>query len=126
MSSLVGTQQAIYDRLSGSAALQALGVTVYFDRAPDGLAGPHVVVGDSTEVPRDTLARRGEEGTETVHSWAPAPSGKLARQIDAAVKAALEGAPLTGITRCRSEFAGMLSEPKWNHMVRRFRLWTRA
>lgn len=61
-------QQAIYQALSGDAALSAM-VSGIFDRPPQGGDFPYVTLGESTIADRSTIATSGTEHLVTLHVW---------------------------------------------------------
>jgi len=58
-------QQAVYGVLSTDAALLAL-VPGMYDEVPENRTFPYLVLGDATETPLDTFARKGRIATITV------------------------------------------------------------
>lgn len=60
---------AVYTRLNSDATLTTtIGASVY-DDVPIAAEPPYVTIGETTEVPRDTMGRTGRDMTLTVHVW---------------------------------------------------------
>lgn len=60
---------AVYSRLSADATLvTTLDCSVY-DDVPDSDDFPYLVIGDLTEIPRDTMGVTGRDLTLTLHIW---------------------------------------------------------
>jgi hypothetical protein len=64
-------QKAIYDRLTGNAALMAI-VSGVFDSVPEAQAFPYITIGDDTAVDFGTHTWKGQNLTITIHSWSMA------------------------------------------------------
>ena len=85
-------QQAIYAALTANAAVTALCGGRVFDAVPRGSAFPYVVIGEAEERDAGTGA---SEHRLALHLWSRGGGSREIKQLAAAVKAALDGAPLT-------------------------------
>lgn len=124
----VDLAEAIYETLSADAGLTALiGTGRVYDHVKAGALPPYVVIGDGTaaDISGDTVDA--QEHTLTVHCWSDTPSSLQAKQMIAAVRAALHNASLTLTSgRCpniRCEYHETLRDPDGitHHGVMRFR-----
>ena len=122
-------QAAIYDVLSGDAALGAL-ISGVFDEVPEGTACPYVVIGEALETPANSHDRFGRETVETLHVWSDHRGFSRVSEIAARVVALLDHQPLTIAGHhhvvTRYEFGQQLSDPvpHLRHTVLRFRVIT--
>ena len=83
MSAAEPLQRAVYDLLTGSAALAELGCEVY-DEVPEGAATPYLVLGEVDELADDTHTGLGSLVTITVHAWSRYRGYReVARSLDA-------------------------------------------
>lgn len=96
MSAASALQKAIYDRLSGDAALTALiGGNAVTDRRLAEPAAPLVVIAGIDSTDHSTATEPGEEHIVTLDIWSDASGHRQAQAIAAAVRAALHDAALT-------------------------------
>lgn len=95
MSAASALQKAIFARLSGDAALNALvGTTGITDRRLAEPASPLVVITGIDSTDHSTASEPGEEHTVTLEVWSEAAGHKQAQAIAAAVRTALHDAAL--------------------------------
>lgn len=131
MSAMTPLQQAIYDRLSGSAELQTAGFAV-FDEPPSlTYQGSYIVIGEGTEVEGPgSHSTRAYEATETLHIWAKGESTLKARQVLEILRDAMESERLEieghETLWCRLEFSTVMKETGWRHIPARFRIVTES
>ncbi len=94
--SLPELQRAIYGVLSNDTTLGAL-VTGVFDwgGVPESQAYPYVTIGDATEVPFNTLGKRGYQTTVTLHIWSRALGFAEVYSILARLNTLLDQEPLS-------------------------------
>lgn len=103
-------QAALLTRLSGDAALTGLlGGAAIHDRPPVGTAFPYVTFGPAATFDWSTGTEPGDEHLVTLHVWTRQAGKKQALDIAAAIRAAIEGAPLAlaGHTLTLIRFAGL-------------------
>lgn len=81
-------QTGIYSALSENVGLQSLGVRVY-DSVPEETVYPYLQIGDETSVPFDTDTNSGIDTTFMVHTWTQNRGRAQAKEIMAAVYAAI-------------------------------------
>lgn len=98
MSTLRPLYRALMERWKEDAGIAAaVGDSVFEGEAPQGTPRPFIVIATATEVPNNTLGRRGFENTVTAHGWAEKTATRSALDIEfemlEAMNAALE-APL--------------------------------
>ncbi|MFF8473882.1 DUF3168 domain-containing protein [Streptomyces sp. NPDC015414] len=86
-------QAAVYESLTGSAALMAL-VSGVYDEVPEPAPYPYVSFGSITEHPDDAHDAQGLDVIVTLHVWSKAPGFAQAYAIFAALDAALDRVPL--------------------------------
>lgn len=79
-----GLQKAIFDALTGDAALMGM-VTGVFDRPPQGTAFPYVTLGEATVVDGSDKTNAGQEHTLTLHAWSRERGRKEVKDIMAQV-----------------------------------------
>lgn len=91
-------QDAVYTRLSGDSTLvTTLGASVY-DYPPEGAAYPYVTLGESTEVPSDTMGQTGRDVTLTLHYWSQVKGMEQVHKIHNRVDELLNDWQPTGLT----------------------------
>ena len=96
MSAASALQKAIFARLSGFAALTALvGANGITDHRLGEPASPLVVIAGIDSTDHSTATEAGEEHTVTLEAWSEAGGHRQVQAIAAAVRSALDNAPLT-------------------------------
>lgn len=94
-------QAAIYTKLMPGGTLDsqlaALGVVGVFDlrAVPDNQPFDYLIIGDSHEMPMNTLGRRGYEVTTTIHIFSRQRGAKATDGMIARLNALLDQQPLT-------------------------------
>lgn len=84
-------QRAVFDRLSGFS-----GMPDVYDHVPQAADSgsavpfPYVTIGDDIHIPFDTDDSVGAESTITIHSWSRARGRKEVKEIQAAIRSALQ------------------------------------
>lgn len=123
--------QAVYQALVDSAGVGALIGDRIYDEVPQGAATfPYVVIGEATALPFDGQTLDGMEQTLTLHIWSRYPGQKEAKQIMAAVAAALDDRALSvsghTLVNLRFEFSEVFTDEdrKTRHGVQRYRIVT--
>jgi hypothetical protein len=122
-------QAAVYDLLTGDAALMGL-VTGVWDEVPEGTAYPYVVIGEALEQPEGAHDRFGRQTVITLHVWTDTRGFTATTQITARLVALLDHQPLTIAghhhVSTRYEFSQTLRDPKphLRHIPIRFRIFT--
>lgn len=108
MSHLWPWQKAVVKAIEDSSAMRALlaGDAVYDGEAPNGAPFDYIVVGDKTEVPKNTFAGRGFNITGTLHIWSDYKGSKSCLEILAELNRTLDGKLLDmdGATMMRLAF----------------------
>lgn len=94
MSFETAVQTAIYQALSGNAALAAL-VTGVYDNVPQGTAFPYVSIGQDVHNEWDTDTTQGSDCSITIHVWSRKRGRKEVKAIQAAIYDVLHRADLT-------------------------------
>lgn len=110
MSYETAVQTAVYDALTGDAALAAL-VEGVFDAVPQDQSFPFVTIGEDIHNEWDTNTTLGSDCSITVHTWSRGRGRKETKEIQGAVYDALHRASLTyaGYRFVSVEFAGSQS-----------------
>lgn len=122
-------QQMVYATLTADAGVKALVGTParVYDNPPANPTFPYVTIGDDTARESGAQTFDGQEITLTIHAWSRYGGRKEAKQIAAAVYAALhdQSPSLTGgtLVNLRYEFGTTMQDPDgltW-HAASRFR-----
>lgn len=130
-SASLSLQTAIYDALTGDAALMAL-VDAIYDHVPEDAALPYVQIGDGSVSPFSATGLEGEDHKLTLHVWTQAHGLSGAKQIMAAVRDVLDGAALTvggaHLVLMSFTFSDILRDPEagTQHGVLQFRALTQS
>jgi hypothetical protein len=133
--SQLAVQSAVLAALQGAPALTALladGAGGVYDSVPAESAYPYVVIGEATAVPGEADSKDADvmEQTLTLHTWSRYLGLAEAKQIMAAVVAALDQANLSisghSLVLLRFEFSSTFLDPDGltRHGVQRFRVIT--
>lgn len=89
-------QQAIYTKLTGTAAVTALVGSRIFDGKPDQApAFPYIIIGEMTGTDFDTKSTDGEETVLNIDTFSKYNGNKEARQIMGTIHGALHKANLS-------------------------------
>ena len=126
-------QVAIYQRLTGDAALAGL-VTGVYDEVPEGTAYPYVRIGDHLSIDDNAHGQYGREIPSTIHIWTQARGNAQGQDIanrivelldhqHRALSALLAGHRVVSI-RCEFDQALKDPNPELRHHVLRFRIIT--
>jgi len=88
-------QSAVHGALVGDAGVAALVGARVFDHVPADAVFPYLVIGETSGVPFDDKVKSGMVQALGVHTWSRARGATEAKEIMAAVAAALHRAGLT-------------------------------
>lgn len=88
-------QTAVYGALVANAGVTALIGSRVYDHVPADAAFPYVVIGETEAEPFDDKTKSGMVQAFGVHTWSRARGAKEAKDVMAAVSAALHRAGLT-------------------------------
>lgn len=122
-------QKAIYDALVANGALAAL-VTGVYDHVPASAVLPYVTLGPASAADWSSASFDGQDHDVTVDVWSEAPGHGEAKQILAAVYAALHGVDLAldgaSLVMLRYRFSDVFTDADGEavHGVMRFRALT--
>lgn len=130
-SPLLPIQTAMYEALTGDTALMAL-VTGVYDFVSEKAVYPYVVIGEATEIPRNSQDRFGWETVPTLHVWDKYRGYARVLRIGERIGEVLDHAPLTipgyDHVATRFEFSQTLTDPEppgdIRHLVLRHRIVT--
>lgn len=126
-------QQAIFDALTGAAALTALlgdGAAGVYDDVPENATFPYVTIGETFLSPFDTKTEIGVEHVVVLHIWSRYEGAKECKQIMTAIYDALNRAALSvsgqTVVDSRFTFAQTMRDPdgETRHGIQRFTVWT--
>ena len=126
-------QSALFARLMADGNLLALCDGRIHDRRPESSAFPHVVIGEANCVDDGSKSRPGQVHSLTLHVWSRYRGKAQAKQILAALGAALHCQPLTlgegsAWVNGRVTYSAVLDDPDGvtSHGVLRLRVVTEA
>ncbi|GGZ28018.1 DUF3168 domain-containing protein [Streptomyces nitrosporeus] len=130
-SPLLPIQKAMYGALTGDSALMALATGVY-DYVPETAAYPYIVIGEATEIPRNSHDRFGWETVPTLHVWDQYRGYARVLRIGSRIGEVLDHQALTipgyNLVEIRFEFSQTLTDPEppgdIRHLVLRHRIVT--
>ena len=81
---------AVYLRLSSDSTLTTTLDCPVYDDVPDSDDFPYLVIGDLTEMPRDTMGKTGRDMTLTLHIWSQFKGNDQVMDIQNRVDALLD------------------------------------
>jgi hypothetical protein len=124
-------QKAMLAALKADEVLQGL-VTGAYDYVPERAVYPYIVIGEATEIPRNSLNRYGWETVPTLHVWDQYRGFARVLRIGERIGEVLDHQPLAlpGYTHVatRFEFSQTLTDPEppgdIRHLVLRHRIVT--
>lgn len=130
-SPLLPIQTAMFAAMTGDAALMGL-VTGVYDYVPETAVYPYIVIGEATEIPRNSQDRYGWETVPTLHVWDKYRGYSRVLRIGSRIGVLLDHQRLTipgyDLVAIRFEFSQTLTDPEppgdIRHLVLRHRIVT--
>ncbi|MFJ8446834.1 DUF3168 domain-containing protein [[Kitasatospora] papulosa] len=130
-SPLLPIQKAMYGALTGDAALKAM-VTGVYDYVPETAVYPYIVIGEATEIPRNSHDRFGWETVPTLHVWDKYRGYSRVLRIGSRIGEVLDHQALIvpgyDVVEVKFEFSQTLTDPEppgdIRHLVLRHRIVT--
>lgn len=130
-SPLLPIQTAMFGALTGDSTLMAL-INGVYDYVPETAVYPYIVIGEATEVPRNSQDRYGWETVPTLHIWDQYRGYSRVLRIGSRIGEVLDHQRLTipgyDLIAIRFEFSQTLTDPEppgdIRHLVLRHRIVT--
>jgi hypothetical protein len=130
-SPLLPIQTAMYEALTNDTVLMAL-VTGVHDFVPEKAVYPYIVIGEATEIPRNSQDRYGWETVPTLHIWDKYRGYTRVLRIGSRIGEVLDHQRLIipgyNLVAIRFEFSQTLTDPEppgdIRHLVLRHRIVT--